>query len=217
MQQLLIQAEFASIHAYARRALPDASSAKVSVNVIQSTETDEWASQFPTASRATSQRIFFTALGTTRPAAGSFEAQRKVDYDLQLDLIKAAKSAGVQTCVLISSRGSSPKAMWPYPRMKGELEEQVKQIGFQHAIILRPGLIMGTREDRRPFEFGARKVAAGLKALTGGFLSDGWAQEAPVIARAAIQAALDCATEKRQPGVWVLEQADILKLGIHEG
>lgn len=101
--------------------------------------------------------------------------------------------------------------------MKGELEEQVKQMGFQNAIILRPGLIMGTREDRRPFEFGARKVAAGLKALTGGLLSNGWAQEAHVIARAAIHSALDCATGKRQPGVWVLEQADIVKLGACEG
>lgn len=187
------------------------------IDVIQSTDTDQWASQFPSASNNTSQRAFFTALGTTRPAAGSFEAQRKVDYDLQLDLIKAAQKAGVQTCVLISSRGSSPKAMWPYPRMKGELEEQVKQMGFRHAIILRPGLIMGTREDRRPFEFGARKVAAGLKALTGGLLSDGWAQEAPLIARAAINAAIDCATEKRQPGIWVLQQAEILKLGAREG
>lgn len=76
---------------------------------------------------------------------------------------------------------------------------------------------MGTREDRRPFEFGARKVAAGLKALTGGLLSDGWAQEAPLIARAAINAAIDCATEKRQPGIWVLQQAEILKLGAREG
>lgn len=32
-----------------------------------------------------------------------------------------------------------------YPQIKGELEENYKELGFEHCIILRPGLLMGAR------------------------------------------------------------------------
>jgi len=43
--------------------------------------------------------------------------------------------------------------MIPYTRMKGELEDSVNALGFDHTIILRPGLIVGGREESRPTEF----------------------------------------------------------------
>jgi uncharacterized protein YbjT (DUF2867 family) len=32
-----------------------------------------------------------------------------------------------------------------YPQMKGQLEEDVKAMGFEQTVILRPGLLMGDR------------------------------------------------------------------------
>lgn len=87
--------------------------------------------------------------------------------------------------------------------MKGELDEAVKAIGFQRTIILKPGLLVGTREDSRPGEFAARKVAGWL-----GSWSEGWAQSAEVVARAAVKAALE-----EGEGVTVLSQKDIVRLG----
>lgn len=35
--------------------------------------------------------------------------------------------------------------MMGYPQIKGELEEDFKKLDFEHCIILRPGLLMGSR------------------------------------------------------------------------
>lgn len=156
--------------------------------------------------------VFLSALGTTKAAAGSFEAQRKIDYDLNLSLAKAAKESGVQVYVLISSDASSTKSLVPYSRMKAELEEAVKAIGFSYSVILKPGLLLGTRQDSRPAEAMARKIAAGLGSISKS-LTDFWAQDVDVVGRAAVAAGLQCAEGKREEGVWVLSQSEIVRLG----
>jgi uncharacterized protein YbjT (DUF2867 family) len=77
--------------------------------------------------------------------------------------------------VLISSGGANAKSMLAYPKLKGELEDAVKQLEFEHTVILRPGLILGGREDSRPAEFAVQKVA-GFAGMLGNAFKDGWAQ-----------------------------------------
>lgn len=151
-------------------------------------------------------------MGTTRAAAGSVEGQRKIDYELNLELAKAAKGAGVDTYVLISTSGASSTSMMAYPRIKGELEEAIKALNFKHTVILRPGLIVGERNDSRPAEAIVRGIAKGLRSLTPA-LTNFWAQDATVIARAAINAGVQCVEGKKEAGVWELGQADIVALG----
>ena len=116
--------------------------------------------------------------------------------------------------VLISSNGTNAKSYFAYPKMKGELEEAVKGLGFKHTVILRPGLIVGDREESRPAEAAFRNLARGLKGLAGsGKLTDWWAQDAGVIARAAVQAGVECVEGKREEGVWMLDMGEIVKLG----
>jgi hypothetical protein len=98
--------------------------------------------------------------------------------------------------------------------MKGELEDAVTKIGFKHLVILRPGLILGEREDSRPAEFVARRIAGLLEKVGGNKLTDSWAQSADVIAKAGVAAALQCADgTRKEEGVWQLGQADIVRLG----
>ncbi|KAH0291800.1 NAD dependent epimerase/dehydratase family protein-like protein, partial [Aureobasidium sp. EXF-3399] len=193
-----------SLYAYARKDLP-ATSAKV--HPLVSSDSSTWASLYPKASS-----IFFSALGTTRGAAGGVANQRKIDYDLNLELAKAAKEHGATTCVIVSSGGANPTSMLAYPKMKGELEEAVKQLGFEHTVILRPGLIVGQREDSRPPEFAFRKIAT-WAGMVSDSLKDFWAQDADVIAKAAVSAALQCHDGKVQQKVWMLNQSDIVRLG----
>lgn len=162
--------------------------------------------------RESKPRIFFSGLGTTKAQAGSIEAQRKIDYDLNLDLAKAAKEAGVDTYVLISSGSANAQSSFPYVQMKGQLEDDVKALGFKHTVIVRPGLILGGREDSRPAEFAIQSVAKLFKAVTPK-LTDFWAQDAATIAKAAIDAGLQCLDGKREEGAWVLGQVEINALG----
>jgi uncharacterized protein YbjT (DUF2867 family) len=98
-----------------------------------------------------------------------------------------------------------------YMKMKGELEDAVKSLEFERTVIVRPGLIVGVREDSRPPEAGLRKLANLMGAVSGGVLKDFWAQDAEVIARAAVNAALQA--EGREEKVWVVEQGDVVRLG----
>lgn len=140
------------------------------------------------------------------------ENQRKIDYDLNLELAQAAKASGVKVYVLISSGGANAHSNFAYPKMKGELEDSVKALGFDHAIILRPGLIVGTREGSRPAEFALRKVA-NFAGIFGHGFKDFWAQDSDIIARAAVSAGLKALEDNSAPKVWEIGQAEIVKLG----
>lgn len=174
-------------------------------------ETSKWSEAFKGFEPKPS--IFFSALGTTRAQAGSFDNQRKVDYDLNLALAKAAKDSGVQVYVLISSAGTSKTSLFPYGKMKGELEEAVKSLGFKHTVILRPGLLVGTRQDTRVAEGALRRLANGLGMISGGLLKDFWAQDVDVIGRAAVAAGSQVLSGQKTDAVWSVEQREILKLG----
>jgi uncharacterized protein YbjT (DUF2867 family) len=151
-------------------------------------------------------------LGTTKAQAGSFAAQRNIDYDLNLSLAKAAKELGVKTYILISSDAVSRTSPFPYSKMKAELEDSVKELGFQHTVIVKPGLLLGTRADSRPAEAVFRSIAKGIGMITKR-LTDFWAQDADVIGKAAVSAAMQCVEGKREQGVWVVSQSDIIRLG----
>ncbi|KAL1610584.1 Protein fmp52, mitochondrial [Paraconiothyrium brasiliense] len=208
LSTLLAHPSVSSVYAYARRAPPNPT-ASPKLFHIPNAETDQWPSQFP---KEPNPRIFFSGLGTTRGAAGSVEAQRKIDVDLNLALARAAKDVGVECYVLISSGGANSSSMMAYPKMKGELEDKVKELGFKHTVILRPGLIQGAREDSRPAEAVVRSLAGWMRKVSPK-LTDFWVNDAGVIGKAAVVAGLKCVEGQREAGVWEIGQSEIEKLG----
>lgn len=96
--------------------------------------------------------------------------------------------------------------------MKGELEDAVKGLGFKHCVILRPGLLVGERSESRTGEWVLQQLARGVGVLGNAF-KDSWAQDAGVVARAAVNAGVQCVEGKREEGVWMLDQKEIVRLG----
>jgi oxidoreductase len=86
------------------------------------------------------------AMGTTRADAGSAENFRRVDYDYTLHAARHAKESGVATVGLVSSTGASENSWFLYPQVKGEIERDVKALGFPTVLIYRPGLL--NRDDK---------------------------------------------------------------------
>ena len=207
---LLSLPSITSVHALARREPSPTAAAFPKMYPLVSPDTSEWPSKL--SSIAPPPSILFSGLGTTRAAAGGVDNQRKIDYDLNLALAQAARIAGVKVYVLVSSNGANAASGMAYPRMKGELEESVKGLGFDVTVILRPGLIVGDRQESRPAEAVVRGIA-GLVGVLGNALKDPWAQDANVIARAAVASGLQ-ALEGKAPGkVWVVGQSDIVRMG----
>src|SRR5713101_1783498 len=89
------------------------------------------------------------ALGTTSGKAGSKEVFRQVDYVLPLAFAKLAHQQGAETFALVSAIGADANSSFFYPKTKGEVERDMKLVGFRSLTILRPSIIGGKREESR--------------------------------------------------------------------
>jgi len=169
LNALLGNDTFDSVKTISRR-LPNRQSSKL--EAIQEPNISKWGTMISNLSSKPS--VVFNAIGTTRIAAGGLQNQWKIDHDLCIEIARAAKAAGVKTFVFISSGGTRGllSGYVPYSKMKIGVEDAIKQLDFEHAIILRPGMILGERVTPKApvFEylFGSiHKISPWLQDLIG--------------------------------------------------
>lgn len=203
----LPSSQISSVSTISRRA-PIAKSERLTAHV--DSDTSKWASLI-----SPPPQILFSALATTRGAAGGFENQYTLEHDLNITLAKAARdhATPTNTYVLISSANANADSLFGYVKMKGEIERDILALDFAHTVILRPGLIGGRREESRPSEAVIRWIADGLGSVSGGALKDFWAQDADVIARAAVRAGLKAANGGYPAKCTILGGKEIMALG----
>jgi hypothetical protein len=150
---------FSSVKTISRR-LPKNKSPKL--QSIEESDTSKWGSMISTL--VPSPSLVFNAVGTTKAAAGSIKNQWKIDHDLCVENARAAKEAGVRTYVYISS-GGTRSLLWgwvPYSKMKVGVEDAIKELEFENAIILRPGMIIGRENSKAPI---LEKLVERLKSV----------------------------------------------------
>ena len=162
VNQLLKDESFGSITAFVRRPL-GFENPKLTVHVIDFDHPEQWKDPLQ-------GDVLFSCLGTTIKAAGSQANQWKVDYTYQFEVAKAARENGVEAYALVSSVGANSKSKIFYTRMKGELEEAVKHLGFPACFILQPPSLIRKGSDR----FGEKAGVVMLKALTAIGLMRSW-------------------------------------------
>lgn len=131
----------------------------------------------------------FCCLGTTMAKAGSREAFYRVDYTYSYQAAKMAMQNGVNQYLLVSSVGAHPDSLFFYSRVKGELEQAVKQLQFWATHIFQPSVLLGERNENRWGEQLAGRIAKGIDAVTGGLLTKYRPIEAEIVAKAMVNAA----------------------------
>ncbi|NQT61640.1 MAG: oxidoreductase [Candidatus Marinimicrobia bacterium] len=109
--------------------------------------------------------VLVCTLGTTIKTAGSQERFIEIDHDIPLALAKIAREEGCNTFILVSSMGADAHSSIFYSRVKGQLEEALKAVGFPRLHILRPSLLLGDRQESRPGEFLGKLVMQPLSFL----------------------------------------------------
>ncbi len=109
--------------------------------------------------------VLICTLGTTIKTAGSQERFIEVDLDIPLALAKMAREEGCNTFILVSSIGADAHASIFYSRVKGQLEEALKAIGFPRLHILQPSMLLGDRQESRPGEFIGKLIMQPLSFL----------------------------------------------------
>ena len=137
---LLKDDDFHRVDIFVRRDV-DSDHEKLNVHVIDFDKPDEW-------KHLVKGDVLFSCLGTTLKAAGSKDAQWKIDYDYQYEFAKAARENDVDNYILVSSSGASPDSLLFYSRMKGQLEEAVKSLGFPKLSIFNPPILERENSDR---------------------------------------------------------------------
>ena len=131
----------------------------------------------------------FCCIGTTIKKAGSQEAFRRVDYDYVLAFARAAQRAGARQFLLVTALGADPASRIFYSRVKGEIEQAVRELPFQGIHIFRPSFLMGERAEARLAERIGVPVARVVAPLLIGPLRRYRPIKAADVARAMLQVA----------------------------
>ena len=118
--------------------------------------------QFPSAD------IAICALGTTIKNAGSRDAFRAVDHGAVLAYAKAALEAGIEHFMVVTAVGADPTSSVFYSRVKGEIQQDLCDLGFSRLDILQPGLLLGERQEKRPVESLLKALAPAADRLMNG-------------------------------------------------
>jgi uncharacterized protein YbjT (DUF2867 family) len=196
LELLLSDSETESVEIFVRRS-SEVKHDKLTVHLIDFDKPEQW-------SHLVKGDLLFSCLGTTLKDAGSKAAQWKVDHDYQYLFAKAAKENGVGSCVLVSSVNASAKSPIFYARMKGELEEDVRRLGFARLIIFRPPSLIRRESDRTMERVGV-KVLRFLNRL--GLLRSMQPMPTDLLAEAMLHAA-----RSRGKGEHYLEPQDIVSV-----
>lgn len=142
------------------------------------------------------------ALGTTMRRAGSGAAFRRVDHDYVLTVARLALAQGASHFLVVSSMGADAQSANFYYRVKGEVEDGLKALGYPALTIARPSLLVGARAEWRLGEEVGKRL--------GVLLPPRWKPiDAGLVAAALVQAS-------RLPdvGVRLLENAQLRKMAL---
>ena len=131
----------------------------------------------------------YCCLGTTIKKAGSRDQFFEVDYKYVLRLAHVSAANGARRFMVVSAMGADSKSMFYYNRVKGEMEEALRQVPFRSIHIFRPSLLLGPRQENRPGEKAATILMKGLDFLMVGPLKQYKAIHAQTVAEAMVRAA----------------------------
>lgn len=144
------------------------------------------------------------ALGTTMRTAGSREAFRRVDHDYPLRIARLGLERGAGHFLLVSAIGADARSRVFYNRVKGEVERDVRALGYPSLTIVRPSLLLGERRELRVGEELGKVLGRAL-----GWLLPG--RYRPVRAGAVARVLVDAARDG-QPGERIVESDEVRAL-----
>ena len=148
--QLLADDTYSEVHCFVRKPLT-LTHPKLHAHVVNFETPEAWADLLR-------GDVAFSCLGTTLAVAGSKDAQWRVDYDYQYAFAEHCHQNGVPTFVLVSAAGAKAQSKLFYNRMKGQLEDAVKALGFASLFIFQPSVLVRKGSDRKGEQFGLKMI-----------------------------------------------------------
>ncbi len=92
----------------------------------------------------------FVAIGTTqKKVKGNLDAYRKVDYDIPVNVARAAVQQQAAKFLLVSSVGANSQSRNFYLQLKGEVENVISAMSIPYVGFFQPSLLLGARQEFR--------------------------------------------------------------------
>ena len=152
-------------------------------------------------------------LGTTIKKAGSQQQFRKVDLGYPLKAAELGRSQGARAFILMSAIGASSSSTIFYNRVKGELEDSLRELSYPYLSIYHPSLLLGDRREHRTAEALGIKAMPLVNRLLIGPLDKYRGIEAKTVASAMVNETCSLASERTaERVVQVREYGDIVRL-----
>ena len=139
--------------------------------------------------------VIICCLGTTIKKAGSQDQFRKVDLGYPMKAGELGRSRGVRAFILMSAIGASSSSTIFYNRVKGELEDALRDLDYPYLSIYHPSLLLGDRKEQRTAESLGIKAMPLVNRLLIGPLDKYRGIEAQTVASAMVNEACHLAAE----------------------
>ena len=95
-------------------------------------------------------QIVFVSIGTTQFKVNwDLKKYKKIDYEIPINIAKAAKKLNIKKYLIVSSAGADINAKGFYLSLKGQIESDIIKIGIKNTYIFRPSLLLGARKENR--------------------------------------------------------------------
>lgn len=127
--------------------------------------------------------VIYCCVGTTRKKTPDQNDYRNIDFGINIGMAKLAKENGISTVHLISAIRASSSARIFYSKLKGEIEEALRDLQFTNCYIYQPSILIGSRTESRPMEFLSQKLCPFFDLFMIGKLKDYHSISAKTIAQ----------------------------------
>ncbi|HEY4326224.1 MAG TPA: NAD(P)H-binding protein [Mucilaginibacter sp.] len=158
-------------------------------------------------SKSITGHAIFCCLGSTRKKTPDLTVYRKIDHDYPLQLAQIAHQNGIAQYHLVSSIGANASSSNFYTKMKGETEEDIKNVGVGALHIYQPSFLTGGRQEERLGERIFIPIMKVINPILFGSLKKYRSIPAVAVARAMFKQSL-----KNEEGIFVYPSDEIKQL-----
>lgn len=152
----------------------------------------------------------FCAIGTTMiKVKGDIKAYRKIDFDIILNAARFSKETGCENFLFVSSVGANKASTNFYLKLKGEIEEAVKNTELISVSAFRPSMLLGVRHEKRFAESIPKQLMQIFSFLFIGGLKKYKAINAEDVAHAMVWA-----SKRAAPGFKIYEYEEMMMVNL---
>jgi len=143
VKQLLNDSSFSKITILVRT-WDDLRHPKLEVIPVNFNNLDELRTKLPIGN------TIFCCIGTTqKKVKGDKDAYRKIDFDIPVNIAQLGIEKGYRQYVLVSAVGANSQSSNFYLRLKGQVEDAIRNLPFETITIFRPSVLIGNRKEKR--------------------------------------------------------------------